>query len=454
MARFFPFFFFFFVLFFPSKRAAADGLYIQSLGTRALSLGGAFLGLADDWSAVYWNPAGLAFLNPRKNLGISAEGFLPSASYRQEAHVPGGGTSLVLDSLTLKEWVFSGLAAGCAPLGKRWTVGLGVFTPVDFGIDWRSSSMKSVSNDRTDIRWHSRLSVLTIAPALAYQFGERLSAGATLGLNYGVFEFARYAGNFLAPWPEPPFVQPVDLGQYQERLTGWGASATLGILYRPSSRISLGATLAAMSPMNFRGEAKVAGFPALSAVLEREIGGGSRAEKKVSWPVRLGAGIAFRPATGFTVTADIEWIPWSELGDLRTTYGDPNWAVYMGERGNDRMPLFSRNSLKVKAGAEYRFRRFDFRAGFFTDPRTGEANRTNIFFPGRRAWGAAAGSGVRLSGWRLDLGFSYRTTTEPKSDLGSIPVGPPSSGTQWDFSMPGRFDGQGWTASLALSRAF
>ena len=417
-----------------------------------MSLGGAFVGLADDVSAIYWNPAGLAFLNPPKCLGLSVDGFFPSASYRQEKQILGGGTALVQDSRTQKGWTFSGLAGGCFPLGGRWTAGLGIFTPADLGMDWMAASMRPVSNDRTDIRWRSRLAVLTIAPALACRLGERLSAGATLGLNYGVFEFARYAGNFIAPWPEPPYFQPIDLGQYEERSTGWGFSATLGILYRASSRISLGAYVAAMSPMKFKGDAKIAGFPDLSAVLEREIGGTSPVKKKISWPVRLGAGIAFRPATSLTVTADLEWTQWSKLGVIQTTYGDPNWAVYMGERGNNRMPMFSRDSLEVKAGAEYRFQGFDVRAGLFTDLGVGETDRTNIFFPGRAAWGAAAGAGVRLDGWCFALGFSYRATTGPKSDIGSIPVYPPSSGTQWNFSLPGLFKGQGWTASLAVSR--
>src|SRR5258706_3487294 len=35
----------------------------SGIGPKALSMGGAFVGLADDWTAAFWNPAGLAFLN-------------------------------------------------------------------------------------------------------------------------------------------------------------------------------------------------------------------------------------------------------------------------------------------------------------------------------------------------------------------------------------------------------
>jgi hypothetical protein len=40
--------------------AAASAQVFESLGTRALGMGGAFVAVADDATAVYWNPAGLA----------------------------------------------------------------------------------------------------------------------------------------------------------------------------------------------------------------------------------------------------------------------------------------------------------------------------------------------------------------------------------------------------------
>jgi hypothetical protein len=39
---------------------AAHGQEVEAAGTRALGMAGAFVGVADDASAVYWNPAGLA----------------------------------------------------------------------------------------------------------------------------------------------------------------------------------------------------------------------------------------------------------------------------------------------------------------------------------------------------------------------------------------------------------
>src|SRR5512143_3591146 len=40
----------------------ANGLNLNGFGARAAAMGGAFVGLADDYTAVFWNPAGLAQL--------------------------------------------------------------------------------------------------------------------------------------------------------------------------------------------------------------------------------------------------------------------------------------------------------------------------------------------------------------------------------------------------------
>src|SRR5688572_28284943 len=40
--------------------ATAAAQTFETVGTRAQGMGGAFVGVADDASAVYWNPAGLA----------------------------------------------------------------------------------------------------------------------------------------------------------------------------------------------------------------------------------------------------------------------------------------------------------------------------------------------------------------------------------------------------------
>src|SRR5258708_8986939 len=57
---------------FAPLAAGAGGFESGGLGARATGMGGAFVGVADDWTAIYWNPAGLARLKG-KEVGASLE---------------------------------------------------------------------------------------------------------------------------------------------------------------------------------------------------------------------------------------------------------------------------------------------------------------------------------------------------------------------------------------------
>ena len=58
-----------------------NGLNLNSLGTRALTMGGAFVGLADDFSVVFWNPAGAAGFRS-KYFGFYGTDLIPTNKYR------------------------------------------------------------------------------------------------------------------------------------------------------------------------------------------------------------------------------------------------------------------------------------------------------------------------------------------------------------------------------------
>ena len=71
----------------------ASGLGLKLVGARAFSLGGAFRGIANDFSAAYWNPAGMMRLNGLQ-LGLGAVGVRPLAdSYTEESYTQPGEPS-------------------------------------------------------------------------------------------------------------------------------------------------------------------------------------------------------------------------------------------------------------------------------------------------------------------------------------------------------------------------
>ena len=69
-----------------SSSSAQEGILFEGnelgVGTRAMGMGGAYIGVSDDYSALYWNPAGLGQLRRTEiNIGFSHNLFSNNATY-------------------------------------------------------------------------------------------------------------------------------------------------------------------------------------------------------------------------------------------------------------------------------------------------------------------------------------------------------------------------------------
>ena len=114
--------------------AYGNGLNLNSLGTRALTMGGAFVGLADDFSAVFWNPAGAAGFR-EKYLGFYLTDLIPTSRYRLDVPTSDGMATLV-NARSKEAHYLGGMIAYYHPVSDRLVLGFGAYTPSGIGIKW------------------------------------------------------------------------------------------------------------------------------------------------------------------------------------------------------------------------------------------------------------------------------------------------------------------------------
>ncbi len=346
-----------------SGQSLPNGLNLNGLGTRAVSLGGAFIGLADDFSLVYWNPAGAGFLR-QPLFGSYLTDLIPTARY-QEAIPP----DIFIEAKTKLSHYLGFLAAYYQPLSDRLTAGIGVYTPAGIGANWQGKDFQQMTAG-VAYDWTSKIGMISISPLISWRVSDRLSVGATFNLNYGMFSLKRWAGE--ADLGEGP----MDLGQYEETLHGWGIGATLGILARPAEWLSAGLTVKTPFTVKFKGSAEMvfldyAGYP-----------GKSDLRRNIRWPWFIGAGAALRPVEGLILTADVQWTGWSSLNELKTSYLDPFWAQMMAMSGYDRLKLDWKSRFQVRFGVEYRLTpEFSVRAGYYSDPAPAPDYTMNVLLP-------------------------------------------------------------------------
>ncbi|MBS3818489.1 outer membrane protein transport protein [bacterium] len=422
-----------------SPLAMANGLNLNSMGSRALAMGGAYVGLADDFSAVFWNPAGIAFFE-KDCLGFYGTDLIPMSTYALEYQVPGTDTPITLvDAENETIHYLAGMGAYYHPVTENLVAGLGVYVPSGLGIRWKGEDMASISNGNPSINWESRVSMVTIAPTLAFKITDQISLGAALNVNYGMFNIGMHAGKVSID--QPPYM--VDLGQYEEEMTGWGYGATVGILVKPSEKFSFGGTFRTQSKVQFSGEATISNLNYLG------LQASSKLERDLTWPIWIAGGVAFNPMQELTLTADVQYTQWSELDVIVTDFKNISWQMIMARSGQDKMDLHWKDGTQFRFGAEYRINSLALRGGYYIDPAVAPDETMNILLPNYHYNVVTAGFGYHLNGLQLDFAVEYLMGKEREIDYRKVITDP-----NYESAMPGTYNMNVLVPNLSVSYKF
>jgi long-chain fatty acid transport protein len=146
----------------------ASGLSLFEVGSRAATMSGAYVGLADNSSAIYYNPAGIAF---QKGVGFRINVIYSKYKVTAESNAEqdSGSYDSVderLQSSFFVSWNFL----------ERISIGLGGFTPYAIGIHWPSNWPGERLNSI------SKVSTFYLRPAVAWRVTDALAIGAGLDI--------------------------------------------------------------------------------------------------------------------------------------------------------------------------------------------------------------------------------------------------------------------------------
>jgi long-chain fatty acid transport protein len=177
--------------------AFASGTLVYEQGSKASALAGAFVAQADDASAAFYNPAGLAF---QKGMQLS---FNTTYIFARVRHLsPTYGTF----ENHAKNFFLPGVFFSM-PLNDRWTFGVSSTAPFNLATDW---------SDRFNGRFagrHSKIVTLQLRPSFAYKINDHNAVA--IGIDYydSTINLIRSANTSalstaINPPPPPPPPQP------------------------------------------------------------------------------------------------------------------------------------------------------------------------------------------------------------------------------------------------------
>jgi long-chain fatty acid transport protein len=366
---------FVFAVAFRSPALGAQDLAFHEVGARAASLGGAFTAKADDLSAIYYNPAGLAFL---KGLRIKTNLLIGERTIN--ALLPEYGETVTSDPKEYIQNVFLSWRPA-----KRIGLGLGFFSPYDFRAQWLDPwwTGNAVSTS-------SRLRAQYLRPAVAVEALKGLSLG--VGLDYVIVTAAwDHTITFSPANNTEQLPEERDIYSRHE-LSGHGLGFTAGALWTPLPAFRIGVRFQSETTVNLHGSNSFA-YPeayywgtvsspfggAMSTVSLLDLFYASQfVTGRLTMPREIACGVALSPLRPLSLFVDLEWDTWSRLGDWEFTAVNadadlspaftPAFQEFWGiapDYGTQGTPLALRDTMGIKAGAEYRLGRwFAVRAGF------------------------------------------------------------------------------------------
>ncbi|MCJ7579816.1 MAG: outer membrane protein transport protein [Candidatus Aminicenantes bacterium] len=385
-------------LIFLSSFGFSNGLNLNGLGARMVAMGGAFVGLADDFTAALWNPAGLAQLNAT-TFGLSGDLIIPNGTYQLGL--------LGIDAKTESKMYPAGILGFFTPVGDKIVAGISIHTPSGLGASWNGADLALLSGvspllggtGNPNMVWESFIGQIAISPAIAVKISDNFSLGATLNINYGIFNIERTAGAALILHPQAGLMF-VDLGQYTEKSKGWGFGATIGALVKPIEQLSIGVSFRTPSKVKFDGDASIENFPSLGAPEA------STFTREVISPMWLGIGIAFNPAENITITADGHYTNWGKLDTVATEYSDLFWQAALADEAD--LELMWEDKWQFRFGVEYWVSEtLAVRAGYYNDPTPSPDTTLNVLVPGFDFNAITGGIGLVMNNFSIDVSAEY-----------------------------------------------
>ncbi len=366
-----------------------NGLSLNGIGSRASSMGTAYIGLANDFSAVFFNPAGLVQMD-EKNISLFVTDIIPDGSYKFEML----GTTLA-DATTMGTTYPSGALSFFKPFSEKIVAGIAVYVPSGAGAEWPGEELALLTGGNA-LKWNSTIFMITVSPAIAVKINDKLSVGGSLNLNYVSLKMERPGGDGSA----------IPYFQYEEDLSTMALGATIGVMYKPSNVVSFGLTWKAPVKAEIKGTAKAPFLAAMSIPTE------SDAVRSATWPMWFGAGVAITPNKKLTITADITYNNWKELQTIPIEYDNAMWKAVGMEEGT-KFILKWENTVDVKFGIEYKFSEsFALRSGFYTDKSPSPEETLNILLPSLHYKGVTFGFGYKKGKMSIDFALEYLTGEE------------------------------------------
>lgn len=380
--------------------AFAAGFSVFEAGAKALGMGGAFVAQADDPSAIFFNPAGIAGLEGVQTyLGMSL--IFTGTDFSGVNPDPGFGVTEETGTL-----IFPPINVYVTwQVAEAVVLGLGLFNPFGLGQKWKNEAEYSGRH----IAWDTELRTFDINPTVAWQAHEQFSIGAGLQLIYADVDIKRY----LQEW-DPNGSGFLDVGQVNLTGSGWNVGWNLGALYE-HEKFSIGATFRSKVTSKIDdGEAdfeqQPSGNDSLDVFVTTVFPADQRVATEIKLPWTASVGAMYSGVERWRFEVDVIFFGWSEFDVLPFNFEDESLNIVREQNYEDK--------AQIRTGIAYELSETtELRAGYYYDPTPQPRETMSPLLGDATRHGITAGVGYGVGAWYLD-GFALALIASDRSSDG------------------------------------
>jgi len=260
-----------------------NGYRLPDQDAEATARGEAFAATADNPSAIYYNPAGIAQL-PGQNVRVGVHGLSLDTTFTS----PSGGSYDTKSVLNVVPQAYYTYALDSFPL----TFGLGFYVPYGLSVEWpQNTGFRSIA-------LKSELSYFTLNPVVAWRILTNLSFAIGPTFNYSKIEIRQG----VTPFPD------YDESVLKGDAVAYGFNA--GLLWQPDPKLSFGAMYRSKTDMDYNGNTTISfvtppiGFPSQLSM---------SANAELPFPQNVVGAVSYRPTPKWNLEFDADWTDWSQV---------------------------------------------------------------------------------------------------------------------------------------------
>ncbi len=375
----------------------AAGLRVNEQGAKAMAMGNAFAAQADDPTALYYNPAGIAFL---KGTQVSLGSLIisvPETEFTGTTPLSGGGgTSVTFEKAKKDLFIAPSLYATYAMERLPLTFGLGINSIYPLAKSWDESS--AFRSQITNIS----VKPINFQPTVAYRFDDlHLAMAAGLDVTHAIVSLQKTAYNSGA-----------ELGSLGIDGTATDVGYNLGLKWKPLPVLSFGVAYRSEITLHIEGSANflattptgntLIGFNATTTDTRNRAY--SSASTTVTLPDSLTLAVAWQPTGKLTLEFDAERTGWSSFNNLDIKFN----SSQMSHFNNNPIPLNWKDAWCYKFGGQYALNKnLDLRAGYMYDTNPIPDSTLGPILPDADRHSFSVGSGIHANNITLDMAYMF-----------------------------------------------